>query len=298
MRKAWKYLTVLVAIASFAWLSYKLISDWNYIASGIALLFKNGLDIIVIILSLTAIGILVDTLRWMTIVGDINHNFFNHLNTVITSIAYSNFSLFGIGEHVARINTNTNVTKSKKTILTDSIMISILNTLAIFCVTSPYILSVKSHTLPVIISVALSVILFSILCFVKSEWTTDIKLSRVIPAFILTIVKTLIFFYQFYLLLSFMFDYNHEVVVSVLNSDNLFSIVCTYYIIITILPISTGFSNLAVRTGVISMLFTESNQISLAISATLCMWLFNIALVSILYFITKGGKFIVKQTAN
>lgn len=293
MRKAWKYLTVLVAIASFAWLSYKLISDWNYIASGIALLFKNGLDIIVIILSLTAIGILVDTLRWMTIVGDIKHNFFNHLNTVITSIAYSNFSLFGIGEHVARINTNTNVTKSKKTILTDSIMISILNTLAIFCVTSPYILSVKSHTLPVIISVALSVILFSILCFVKSEWTTDIKLSRVIPAFILTIVKTLIFFYQFYLLLSFLFENNQDVA-SVFNFDGLFNIVCTYYIIITILPISTGFSNLAVRTSVISLLFSDNNQISLAISATLCMWLFNIALISIIYFLVKGAKYLIR----
>lgn len=297
MRKAWKYLTLLVAIASFAWLSYKLFSDWNLIVSGIALLFKSGLDITLLILSLTVIGILVDTLRWMTIVGDVKHNFFNHLNTVITSIAYSNFSLFGIGEHVARINTNTNSAKSKKTILTDSVMISILNTLAIFCVTSPYILSVENHTLPIVCSVALSVILFFILCFVKSEWTADIKINRVIPAFILTIVKTLIFFYQFYLLLCFMFENNQDVA-AIFNFDSLYSIVCTYYIIITVIPISTGFSNLAVRTGVISLLFSTTTQISLAISATLCMWLFNIALVSITYFLFKGTKYIVRQIKN
>lgn len=293
MRKAWKYLTILVIIVSFTWLIYKLFSDWNFIASGITLLFKDGIDLAVLILVLTISGIFVDTLRWMIIVGDIKHNFLNHLNTVVTSIAYSNFSLFGIGEHVARINTNTNIDKSKKTILTDSVIISILNTLAIFSVTFPYIPSVENHTVSIVCSIALPIMAIFILCFVKSEWTVDIKINRVLPAFILTIVKTLIFFYQFYLLLSFIFDNNQDIITGY-NYDNLLSIVCTYYLIITILPISSGFSNLAVRTSVISLLFSDSNQISLAISATLCMWLFNIAIVSIIYFLYKSTKYFVR----
>lgn len=282
MRRAWKYLTVLVVVASIVWLAYKLFIDWQLIVSSITnVLFSHPL-VSLLLLLFTLLGILVDAIRWKCMLGDThNCNIIPHIKTVITSVTYSNFSFLGIGEHVARVNTSSNE-KSGKTVLTDSVIISILNTITIPCIALPFL--TLDHNDPMkhvdfgkalfVFFILLFIIV--ILSFFKTKWTADIKASRVVPAFILTIVKSFLFFLQFFILLYFQ--------ITDISPYQLWCYTCSYYFIITLIPLSSGISNVAVRTGVISMLFFQTSHTSIAVSAVITMWLLNVVLVSVSYF--------------
>lgn len=282
MRRAWKYLTILVVIASIVWLAYKLFMDWQLIISSISNLFNSHPFTLILLFSLTLLGILVDAFRWKCIIGDYHScNILPHIRTVITSVTYSNFSFLGIGEHVARINTSSN-SKSSKTVLADSVIISILNSITIPCIALPFLSLDNNDPLKhVDFEKALFVfllLLFAIfiLSFFKTKWTADIKANRIVPAFLLTVVKSLLFFLQFYILLYYQ--------ITDISPYQLWYYTCSYYFIITLIPLSSGISNVAVRTGVISILFSQTVYISIAISAVIIMWLLNVVLVSISYF--------------
>ncbi|MCQ2235644.1 MAG: hypothetical protein MJZ18_01465 [Bacteroidales bacterium] len=285
MRRSWKYLTTLVVIASVLWLTYKLYTDWQIILTSITNLFSTQPYVVPILLLLTITGIMIDAIRWKCMIGDTdNKNLLPHIKTVITSITYSNFSVLGIGEHVARINTN-ETRKSNKTILTDSVIISILNTITIPLVAMPFLALDYTDPLKIVdiegallIFITLPFILF-ILSLFKNKWTDDIKLKRIIPAFLFTAVKTLFFFFQFFILL--------HCLLPDITPYQLWCLTCSYYFVITLIPLSNGISNMAVRTGVISIIFFKSADSSIAISAVIIMWLLNVVLVSLSYFSYK-----------
>ncbi|MCF0189669.1 MAG: hypothetical protein HUJ96_00255 [Marinilabiliaceae bacterium] len=285
MNKIWRYINIIVIVCSIAWLCYKLYSDWTLIIDGLFRACRMPL-IATTTLILTILGILTDALRWKVATGDTdNWHIKQHVITVITSITYSNFSLFGIGEHVARINTKAD-NKSGKTILSDSLLISTLNTIVIPCLTIPF---VAYNNLPIIqqntvkTAVIAIIILAAIIVaatFIKSKWTEDFHFKNIIPTLLLTILKTYLFFLQFYIILNGL--------ITSLAPGVLWSITCTYYLIITLIPFSTGISNVAVRTGVINILFTDIVDSASGISAVIIMWFFNIALISLTYIICKS----------